>query len=104
MIFNSLDPTNTRAREGKERVEKHNDVGLESTYDLEDMEGSDNDVSTGGSHYYYNFKRFEILGTFIYKLNLRKNEDMEGTSRKHTLSNKKHLKVKNTEVSIRPST
>ncbi|VDI63088.1 anaphase-promoting complex subunit 7 [Mytilus galloprovincialis] len=42
----SLDPTNTRAREGKERVEKHNDVGLESTYDLEDMEGSDNDVSS----------------------------------------------------------
>jgi hypothetical protein len=42
-----LDPSNTRAKEGKERVEKHNDVGLESTYDvdIEDMEGSDNDVS-----------------------------------------------------------
>ena len=42
-----MDPSNTRAKEGKERVEKHNDVGLESTYDvdIEDMEGSDNDVS-----------------------------------------------------------
>ena len=47
MFVYSLDPSNTRAKEGKERVEKHNDVGLESTYDvdIEDMEGSDNDVS-----------------------------------------------------------
>ncbi|CAG2197641.1 unnamed protein product [Mytilus edulis] len=56
----SLDPTNTRAREGKERVEKHNDVGLESTYDLEDMEGSDNDVNFDGSDVESNWSETEF--------------------------------------------
>ncbi|XP_063396045.1 anaphase-promoting complex subunit 7-like [Mytilus trossulus] len=56
----SLDPTNTRAREGKERVEKHNDVGLESTYDLEDMEGSDNDGDFDGSDVESNWSETEF--------------------------------------------
>lgn len=41
----SLDPSNSRAKEGMERVEKHNDVGLENGYDVdvEDMDNSDNE-------------------------------------------------------------
>ncbi|XP_060074596.1 anaphase-promoting complex subunit 7-like [Ylistrum balloti] len=44
----SLDPTNSRAREGMERVEKQSDMGLmglslENSYDVDDIEGSDND-------------------------------------------------------------
>ena len=43
-----MDPTNARAREGIERVEKHSDLGLDTTYDVEveDMEGSENEVTT----------------------------------------------------------
>ncbi|CAG2198602.1 unnamed protein product [Mytilus edulis] len=48
------------AREGKERVEKHNDVGLESTYDLEDMEGSDNDGDFDGSDVESNWSETEF--------------------------------------------
>lgn len=39
----SLDPSNSRAREGMERVEKQSDMGLEGSYDVDDIEGSDND-------------------------------------------------------------
>ena len=41
-----MDPTNQRAREGLERVEKHGDMGVDSSYDVEveDMEGTDNEV------------------------------------------------------------
>lgn len=37
-----------RAREGMERVEKHNEMGLEGGYDVEveDMAASDNEVTT----------------------------------------------------------
>ena len=44
----SLDAMNPRAQEGLERLEKHTltDLGLDSTYDVEDMEGSENEVST----------------------------------------------------------
>ena len=42
-----MDPNNQRARDGIERVEKHGDMGVDSSYDVEveDMEGSDNEVS-----------------------------------------------------------
>lgn len=42
----SLDPSNVRVREGMERVEKQNDMGLESAYDVgvEDMENSEEEV------------------------------------------------------------
>ncbi len=48
----SLDPHNSRAREGIERVEKHSDLGLDATYDVEveDMEGSENEVTNWFSH------------------------------------------------------
>ena len=41
----SMDPTNTRAREGMERVEKHGDLSMDSTYDVEvdDMDNTDNE-------------------------------------------------------------
>lgn len=37
-----------RAREGMERVEKHNEMGMEGGYDVEveDMAASDNEVGT----------------------------------------------------------
>lgn len=42
----SLDPSSIQAREGMERVEKHNEMGLEGSYDVEveDVPGSDNEV------------------------------------------------------------
>ncbi|KAK3084436.1 hypothetical protein FSP39_013538 [Pinctada imbricata] len=47
----SLDPSNTRAKEGLERVEKEGDMELDRTYDLnaEDMDNSDNDGDFDGS-------------------------------------------------------
>lgn len=44
----SLDPSSVRAREGMERVEKHNEMGMEGGYDVEveDMAASDNEVGT----------------------------------------------------------
>ncbi|KAK7494010.1 hypothetical protein BaRGS_00014668 [Batillaria attramentaria] len=47
----SLDPSSVRAREGMERVEKHNEMGLEGSYDVEveDMGGSDNEPDFDGS-------------------------------------------------------
>jgi len=46
-----MDPTNQRAREGLERVEKHGDMGVDSSYDVEveDMEGTDNEADLDGS-------------------------------------------------------
>ena len=42
----SLDPSSVHAREGMERVEKHNEMGIEGGYDVEveDMAASDNEV------------------------------------------------------------
>lgn len=47
----SLDPSSVRAREGMERVEKHNEMGLEGGYDVEveDMAASDNEPDFDGS-------------------------------------------------------
>lgn len=47
----SLDPSSVRAREGMERVEKHSEMGLEGSYDVEveDMAGSDNEPDFDGS-------------------------------------------------------
>lgn len=47
----SLDPSRVRAREGMERVEKHNEMGLEGGYDVEveDMAASDNEPDFDGS-------------------------------------------------------
>lgn len=47
----SLDPSNVRVREGMERVEKQNDMGLESAYDVgvEDMENSEEEEEFEGS-------------------------------------------------------
>ena len=42
-----LDPSNARAKEGIERVEKQGDMGAENTFDVEveEMENSENEVS-----------------------------------------------------------
>ena len=42
----SINPADKRAREGMERVEKQEELGLNNTYDLdeEEAEGSDNEV------------------------------------------------------------
>ncbi|XP_064618636.1 anaphase-promoting complex subunit 7-like [Lineus longissimus] len=45
----SLDHTNTRARDGMERVQKHNDMGIESPYEMELEEISDNEAALDGS-------------------------------------------------------
>ncbi|XP_025092890.1 anaphase-promoting complex subunit 7-like [Pomacea canaliculata] len=47
----SLDPSSIQAREGMERVEKHNEMGLEGSYDVEveDVPGSDNEPDFDGS-------------------------------------------------------
>ncbi|CAH1801460.1 unnamed protein product [Owenia fusiformis] len=48
----SIDPSNTAAREGLERVEKQSEMGMESSFDVdvEDMENtSDNDADLEGS-------------------------------------------------------
>ncbi|PVD31331.1 hypothetical protein C0Q70_06743 [Pomacea canaliculata] len=46
-----LDPSSIQAREGMERVEKHNEMGLEGSYDVEveDVPGSDNEPDFDGS-------------------------------------------------------
>lgn len=47
-IINRLDPSNTRAREGIERVEKQGDMGADNAFDVEveEMENSENEVRT----------------------------------------------------------
>ncbi|XP_076453110.1 anaphase-promoting complex subunit 7-like isoform X1 [Babylonia areolata] len=47
----NLDPSSVRAREGMERVEKHNEMGIEGGYDVEveDMAASDNEPDFDGS-------------------------------------------------------
>lgn len=47
IFYSSLDPASVRAREGMERVEKHNEMGVEGGYDVEveDMAASDNEVT-----------------------------------------------------------
>lgn len=46
-----LDPSNTRAREGIERVEKQSDMGMDGSYDVEveEMENSDNEADFDAS-------------------------------------------------------
>ena len=47
-VFTSLDPNNTQAREANKRIEKHNEPGLDGSYDVEAeemMNASDGDVS-----------------------------------------------------------
>ena len=43
-LLSSLDPSNARVREGMERVEKHGDLGMDSTYDVEVEDNTDNEV------------------------------------------------------------
>lgn len=45
-----MEPNNEQARQGMERVEKHSDLGMDTTYDVEveDMDGSENEVSNVG--------------------------------------------------------
>lgn len=47
----ALDPSNTRAREGIERVEKHGDMGVDNAFDVEveEMENSENEAEFDGS-------------------------------------------------------
>lgn len=46
MLYFSLDPNNQKAREGLERIEKQGDMGMDTTYDVEDdINDSDNEVS-----------------------------------------------------------
>ena len=46
MFVTRLDPTNKRAKEGIERVEKHGDMGVDNAFDVEveEMENSENEV------------------------------------------------------------
>jgi len=41
-----MDPSNPRVREGMERVEKHGDMGMDSTYDVEVDDNTDNEVAS----------------------------------------------------------
>ena len=51
IYVNRLDPSNTRAREGIERVEKHGDMGVDNAFDVEveEMENSENEVKTAAA-------------------------------------------------------
>ncbi|XP_067683037.1 anaphase-promoting complex subunit 7-like [Haliotis asinina] len=50
IITITMEPLNVKAREGIERLEKDNDMGLEGGYDVEvEMGGSDNDADFEGS-------------------------------------------------------
>ena len=45
LFFISIDPSNVKAREGLEKIEKIGDVSMERSYDdVDEMAGTDNEV------------------------------------------------------------
>ena len=56
-----LDPSNKRAHEGVERIEKHSDLGMESTYDVEVEDITDNEADLDNSDIEDAWSDFDLM-------------------------------------------